>query len=374
MAGGAVPVLRATADVNRVEAPITIKGYLMCIFTSFGGILFGYDSGYISGVLAMPYFITTITGLDQSTTPAANFVISLSHQSLIVSILSAGTFFGALIGGDFSDWFGCRTTLIGSCAVFILGVVLQIASSGLALLVVRRLIAGFGVGGVSAIVILYMSEIAPRQVRGAIVAGYQFCVTIGLMLASCVDYATKGRTDSGSYRIPMGVQLAWPLVLATGLFLLPESPRYYVKKGDITRAAKSLSDLRLQPEDSKYIQNELAKIVANQEYECSLMPDTTYIGSWAQCFSGSLWVRSSNVHRTILGTLLQMMQQWTGVNFIFYFGTTFFTQLGTISNPFLTEAEKQHKRQAGACLRCSQMGHFARDCQAAPLNINAGLD
>ncbi|KAG8866702.1 hypothetical protein FRB97_003790 [Tulasnella sp. 331] len=180
-----------------------------------------------------------------------------------------------------------------------------------------------------------MSEIAPRKVRGAIVAGYQFCVTIGLMLASCVDYATKGRTDSGSYRIPMGVQLAWPLVLATGLFLLPESPRYYVKKGDIARAAKSLSDLRSQPEDSEYIQNELAEIVANQEYERSLMPDTTYIGSWAQCFSGSLWVGSSNVRRTILGTSLQMMQQWTGVNFVFYFGTTFFTQLGTISNPFL---------------------------------------
>jgi SP family sugar:H+ symporter-like MFS transporter len=62
----------------------------MCVFASFGGILFGYDSGYISGVLSMPFFITTITGLDQATTPPAQFVISASHQSLIVSILSAG--------------------------------------------------------------------------------------------------------------------------------------------------------------------------------------------------------------------------------------------------------------------------------------------
>lgn len=78
-----------------------------------------------------------------------------------------------------------------------------------------------------------MSEIAPRKVRGAIVAGYQFCVTIGLMLASCVSYATEKRTDTASYRIPIGLQLLWAIILATGLFLLPESPRFFVKKGKL---------------------------------------------------------------------------------------------------------------------------------------------
>ena len=65
------------------------------------------------------------------------------------------------------------------------------------------------------------------------------------------------------------------------------------------------------------------------------MPQGSYFSSWANCFKGSLWKGSSNLRRTILGTSLQMMQQWTGVNFIFYFGTTFFQELGTISNPFL---------------------------------------
>lgn len=62
-----------------------------------------------------------------------------------------------------------------------------------------------------------MSEIAPRKVRGAIVSGYQFCITIGLMLASCVDYGTEKRDDSGSYRIPIALQMAWALILAFGL-------------------------------------------------------------------------------------------------------------------------------------------------------------
>ena len=64
-----------------------------------------------------------------------------------------------------------------------------------------------------------MSEIAPRKVRGAIVAGYQFCITIGLLLASCVVYATQDRADSGSYRIPIAIQFLWALILGTGIAL-----------------------------------------------------------------------------------------------------------------------------------------------------------
>lgn len=189
----------------------------------------------------MPAFIHEITGLDQATTPAAEFVISASHQSLIVSILSAGTFFGAIIAGDLSDWYGRRTTLLVGCAVYMVGIVLQIASGGLALLVVGRLVAGFGIGFVSAsecyklcpfpyttsftpvsltlftlsssilsVVILYMSEIAPRKIRGAVVSGYQFAITIGLLLSASVDYATQNRSNSAAYRIPIGIQLVFP--------------------------------------------------------------------------------------------------------------------------------------------------------------------
>jgi MFS transporter, SP family, sugar:H+ symporter len=96
-----------------------------------------------------------------------------------------------------------------------------------------------------------------------------------------------------------------------------------------------LARLRGQPRNSEYIQQELAEIVANHEYELKVTPQGSYFASWANCFKGSLWQGHSNLRRTILGTSLQMMQQWTGVNFIFYFGTTFFQDLGTIDNPFL---------------------------------------
>lgn len=217
------------------------------------------------------------------------------------------------------------------------GVALQISEShGLGLIVAGRLVAGFGVGFESAIVILYMSEICPRKVRGALVAGYQFCITIGLLLASCVDYGTENMAGTKAYRIPIGIQFAWGVILATGLLFLPDSPRFFVKRGRIEKARASLSRLRGQPGDSEYIEAELAEIIANEEYERALIPAGSWLNGWLNCFRGSLWKSNSNLRRTILGTSLQMMQQWTGVNFIFYYSSQFLQSTHAVKNVFLT--------------------------------------
>ena len=346
--------LHTAEDVDSIEAPITWKAYLLCAFASFGGIFFGFDSGYINGVKGIQIFVQTIQ--PHRTT------LSSEYDSLITSILSCGTFFGALIAGDLADWIGRKWTVILGCAIYLLGVVIQMITApghGLGPIVAGRLIAGLGVGFESAIVILYMSEIVsnplfsrnsehgvkaaadlflfqcPRKVRGALVAGYQFCITIGLLLASCIDYATSKRTDTGAYRIPIAIQFPWGLILGIGLLFLPDSPRFYVKKGKLQKAIEALSRVRGQPKESHYVQNELAEIIANEEYERALIPSTTWFGSWANCFKGSLWSAKSNLRRTILGTSLQMMQQWTGINFIFYFSTPFLQSTGAISNVFI---------------------------------------
>jgi len=327
--------LATTQDVERIEAPVTWKAYLICAFASFGGIFFGYDSGYINGVNGSQIFIDAVEGVVDGVSQKA---ISESHSSLIVSILSCGTFFGALIAGDLADFIGRKWTVIFGCLIYLIGCVIQMFTGlgdPLGPIVAGRLIAGIGVGFESAVVILYMSEICPRKVRGALVAGYQFCITIGIMLASCVVYATQGRSDTGQYRIPIAIQFLWAIILGGGLMFLPDSPRYFVKKGKLTEATDALGRLRGQPQDSEYIQVELAEIVANEEYERQLIPSTTWFGSWANCFKGSVFKANSNLRKTILGTSMQMMQQWTGVNFIFYYSTPFLKSTGAISDPFL---------------------------------------
>ncbi|ROW01829.1 hypothetical protein VPNG_07775 [Cytospora leucostoma] len=326
------PGLRVTANVERIEAPVTWKAYLICAFASFGGIFFGYDSGYINGVSGSAVFYQAVEGSSATSLTASN-------SSLIVSILSAGTFFGALIAGDIAEFIGRKWTVVIGCIIYLLGVVVQIATTpnhtALGTIVAGRLIAGFGVGFESAIVILYMSEICPKKVRGALVAGYQFCITIGLLLAACVVYGAETYKDTRAYRIPIAIQFPWGVILATGLLFMPDSPRYFVKRGRLDAATDSLSRLRGQPRESEYIQVELAEIVANEEYERQLIPSTTWFGSWANCFKGSLWQGKSNLRRTILGTSLQMMQQWTGINFIFYYSTPFLQSTHAIDNTFL---------------------------------------
>lgn len=112
MPGGAA--IAATHDVNRIEAPVTWKAYLLCAFASFGGIFFGYDSGYINGVLSLKPFYTLVEGADATK-------LTSPHQSLIVSILSCGTFFGAIAAGDISDMIGRKWTIIAGCAIYIVG-------------------------------------------------------------------------------------------------------------------------------------------------------------------------------------------------------------------------------------------------------------
>jgi MFS transporter, SP family, sugar:H+ symporter len=270
------------------------------------------------------------------------YTLSSSQRSLIVSILSAGTFIGALIGGQAAEWIGRRVTIMLSCLIFAIGVVIQVAASTANTLVGGRLVAGLGVGGVSAVVILYVSEISPKRVRGVLVSVYQWAITIGLLIAACVDQGTQGFNNRNSYRIPIALQLIWAAILALGLFMLPESPRYLVKQGKPEAALKSLSRVRGQPMDSPYLQAELAEIQANYEYEMRITST-----SWLDCFKGGLRP-SSNFRRVLIGTSLQMFQQWTGVNFICKSCHTYLSTLPPTNLPQSTTAQPSSNNPASA--------------------------
>jgi len=294
------------------------------LFVAFGGVLFGYDTGTISGILAMQYW------RDEFSTGYRDALglkdVSPSQSSLVVSILSAGTFFGALTAAPFADFMGRRLALMVSAGVvFNFGVILQTASTALPMFIAGRFFAGFGVGLISALIPLYQSETSPKWIRGAIVGSYQLAITIGLLLAAIIDNATHLRTDTGSYRIPIAVQFAWALILVVGLLFLPETPRFLIKSHKPEKAARSLSKLRRLAVDDPAIRDELAEIQANHEYEMSLGKS-----SYLDCFRGGMGKRLAT------GCLLQALQQLTGVNFIFYYGTQYFKNSG-IKNAFVVQ-------------------------------------
>ncbi|KAJ6172166.1 Major facilitator-type transporter ecdD [Penicillium chermesinum] len=264
------------------------------------------------GLLGMNYVKEHLGHKVPTSVDPSGFIIPSSRKSLITSIMSAGTFFGAIFGGAIAERIGRRLTIMLCCLVFSAGVAVQIGTNdSVGGLSAGRFIAGLGTGGVSSTVILYVSEIAPYRVRGILVSSYQWAITLGLLISSGVVQACKDRTDRSSYRIPIGMQFIWAAILAGGLFLLPESP--------VTM---------FNPGSDPAIQAELAEIKANYEYEKQISSN-----SWFDCFKGGM-SPYGNLRRVLVGVCLQMFQQWTGINFIFYYGTTFFQQVG-IKNAFL---------------------------------------
>lgn len=171
---------------------------------------------------------------------------------------------------------------------------------------------------------LYQSEMAPKWIRGTLVCAYQLSITIGLFSASIINIITARLDSSAAYRIPLGLQLLPAFILAAGLMFLPETPRFFIKKGRNEAAGLSLSRLRRLDITHPALVDELQEIIANHQYELTLGPST-----YKELIVGSPHLG----RRTFTGCFLQMLQQLTGINFLMYYSTTFFNGVG-VESPY----------------------------------------
>ncbi|KAH8173804.1 sugar transporter domain-containing protein [Sarocladium implicatum] len=309
-------------NVAGSSAPAIMVG----LFVASGGLLFGYDTGAINGILAMPVFKEQF-GTNQCDGGQSNMDdmdICPEDSSIIVAVLSAGTVLGALLAAPIGDSIGRRQSLLVSVAVFCVGAIFQVCAQAIPMLLVGRSLAGVGVGAISVLVPLYQSEMAPKWIRGTLVCAYQLSITLGLLAASIVNYLTSNMDNAAAYRIPLGLQLVPAIILTAGLLILPETPRFLVKHGRHEAAGLSLSRLRRLDITHPALIDELQEIVANHQYELTLGEDT-----YKNIFVGQPHLG----RRTFTGCGLQMLQQLTGINFIMYYGTTFFGGVG-VSTPY----------------------------------------
>lgn len=274
---------------------------------------FGYDTGYIAGCKEMPAFLEIYGDLQ----PDGHYKLSTSTDSLITSILSAGTFVGALAASTIGDWLGRRLGIAIYVVIFSVGVALQTGGNSLGAFAAGRVLAGLGVGGTSVLVPVYQAECAPRKIRGMIVSGYQWFITVGLLIAAIVVDQTKDRKGKSAFQIPIGIQFVWGAILGFGLILLPESPRWLLFKGREDDARRSLAKLASQDLDSQAVTEEYDEILATLETERQHGG-----GSWADCFRMG---KHRVFQRVATGMALQAFSQLSGINFIFYYGTSFFS-------------------------------------------------
>ena len=264
-----------------------------CILAALAGLMFGLDIGVISGA---QQFLQK------------DFGIGDDMLGWIVSIMMLGAALGALVAGWLSSQLGRKRTLILGAVLFVGGSVL----CGLAwtphVLIVGRLVLGLAIGLASFTAPLYLAEIAPESIRGAMISLYQLMITIGILVAFLSDTALSYH---GAWRWMLGVIAIPGALFLLGVLGLPDSPRWLMMRG---RRDEAIDVLRRLRGDEVVVAREAADIEEQLK---------TPQRGW------DLFAENPNFRRSVfLGALLQIMQQFTGMNVVMYYAPRIFQEMG----------------------------------------------
>jgi MFS transporter, SP family, galactose:H+ symporter len=279
-----------------VQAEETGFVFAAAAFAALGGLLFGYDTGVISGALL---FIRT------------QFALSTPQQGLVVSVVLVGAAVGALSGGHLADIFGRRLMLLVTAVIFVVGALVCAAAPSLIVLVIGRLIVGLGIGFATSTVPIYISEVSPPQARGWQVSLFQLAITIGILAAYLVDYVFSG---SMGWRWMLGLAVVPGAILGLGMIRMPESPRWLAEHNKSELAREVLTRIR----GGKNIDSEWREI---QE----TLAEGEERGRFADLLSPSIRIA------LVVGIGLAIFQQVTGINTVIYYAPVIVQSAGISS-------------------------------------------
>ncbi|KAI9011523.1 general substrate transporter, partial [Gaertneriomyces semiglobifer] len=283
-----------------------------------GGMLFGYEVGVINQVLEMDTFATHF-GYRGLADPDFESEMKTSRTGDITMTFLLGCLGGALIVSYLADKIGRKFSILTGSVLFNVGAILQVIANTFGVLVVGRVVAGLGVGILSMVVPLFIAETAPSHLRGRMVTVQQLMITIGILIASIVNaiiIKTVEKTNV-EWRLALGMQLVPGSALLLINFFMPYSPRWLMTRGREEEATATVARLRSLPADDSVVQTEIREIREGIELE-------------RQVGTGSLkeLLMPGIFNRVIIAFMLQLGQQWTGINFIMYYATSLIERMG----------------------------------------------
>ena len=283
----------------------------------------GYDTGVMGSVLALNSFKVDF-GLPLG---KGGFASDKNAQvsSNVVSLLTAGCFFGAIAAAFINDRLGRRYSLMIFTLVFLVGAAIQVgAHHEIGTIYGGRVVAGLGIGGMSSITPVFVSENAPAKYRGRIAGLFQEFLVIGSTFAYWLGYGVALRMPSNTkqWRVPVAVQLIPGGLMLIGLVFLKESARWLMKQNRREEAIRSLAYIRNAPPESEEVQSEIAEISAAIEEETAMTEGVT----WKEC------LQKSNRYRFLVAFCLMFCQQFSGTNSIGYYAPQIFQSIGISSS------------------------------------------
>ncbi|KAK0380680.1 hypothetical protein CLIM01_01960 [Colletotrichum limetticola] len=245
--------------------------FMACGMIALSPFQYGLDFGIIGGLQAMPGFLEVYGYEDRNT--AIGWNISTTRQQLISSLMTLGAFLSSVLAGVIATKLGRKMCLWLSSLLCIVANILMMTTSHIGPLYFGRLLIGLGNGGFMTFSQLYLQESSPAKYRGLFLTIFQFCVTIGTLLGTIIDWATAQRPDRSAYLIPLATIYVIPVLLAIGLFFIPESPRWLILEGRVDEGRKALGWLR--PTDAN-IDDEVEEIQTSIQEHIELTKTVTF--------------------------------------------------------------------------------------------------
>ncbi|MBP3662539.1 MAG: sugar porter family MFS transporter [Bacteroidales bacterium] len=293
------------------------SGYVifMAVVAAIGGILFGYDTAVISGTTAIV---------------KSQFGLTDMMEGWYVGCALIGSIAGVLVAGSLSDYLGRKLTMLISAALFSISAIGCAVCGSFDGLVAYRIVGGIGIGIVSIVSPIYISEVSPARIRGTLVSLYQLAVTVGFLLAYLANWVIDSNGDlsvagglwtniwnSEMWRGMLGSETLPAMLFFFIIFFIPESPKWLIVKGKMEKASVVLSKIYADQED---IDNEITTT------EESMSGDK---GSWSDLLKPGILLA------VIAGSAIAILGQFMGVNAVLYYGPKIFADAG-FDNPMFS--------------------------------------
>ena len=286
-------------------------GYVvfLSVVAAIGGILFGYDTAVISGTTKA---VTT------------QFVLNSIQEGWYVGCALIGSIIGVLCAGVLSDGIGRKKTMLIAALMFSISAIGCALSGNFSQLVVFRMFGGFGIGVVSIVCPMYISEVAVPSRRGTLVALYQLMITLGFLLAYLINYVifknvdynagtsgTAAMFDSEYWRGMLGCNLIPDLIFLVAVFFIPESPRWLLVKGRGSEATAILEKIYTTPADAKTQADATKEAIGNEVK-----------ANWKEILEPGIF------KAVLIGCAIAILGQFMGVNAVLYYGPKIFEDAG----------------------------------------------
>lgn len=280
---------------------LKINVLLIAIVAAMGGLLFGFDTGVISG--ALPF-------LQQY------WHLSSADVEWVTTTVLVGAIFGAVVSGKLADRLGRKKMIIINALIFTLGSIGCAYATSIQMLITMRILIGFAIGITSFVAPMYIAEISPMRKRGAFVTLNQLMITIGILLSYITDYWLSDDSNFESWRHMFGIGFIPAVILLAGMLFLPETPRWLISKNRWEEGKKVLEKI----EDKDLVEPTLAALREDIE---AYKKTKTSVGEILKP-----WLRPA----LIITIGIFFFQQFSGVNTIIYYSPMIFQMAGIVSN------------------------------------------